>query len=117
MPEEIGIPTPFDDLIDPRTGEQRDADSRVREEQVDWLGQSPEVDDRDWLVDQLAERRQGAPATVSRFEMVARVRGGHTLVAPRELVLRAGEENMAPAQELLSAAGFVESDPTDESFG
>lgn len=114
MPDENGIPAPFDDLIDPRSEEQRDADARVRAEQVDWLGRSPDPDDRDWLVDELAARRKGAPPTVTRFEMVARVRGGHTLVAPREIVVRNGDDNLATAEQILTDAGFVRVDPTQD---
>ena len=107
------LPRPFDDLVDLRTDDQRQADALRTGEQREQLLSLQNDDNQAELVRILQERRAANTDAVVRFEMAERPLPP-ALVVPREILLRSDpNQDFAAADEILRAAGFEPRDLVD----
>ena len=108
------LPRPFDDLVDLRTDDQRQADALRTGEQREQLLSLQNDDNQAELVRILQERRAANTDAVVRFEMAERPLPP-ALVVPREILLRSDpNQDFAAADEILRAAGFEPRDLVDQ---
>jgi hypothetical protein len=119
MPNDLGWPEPFPDVVaDLRSSGQQSEDAPRRQEQVDLLvGVAGLTSEEDTLVDILRRRREDAGEDVVRLEVAETGRDRPTAVVPRELLLREGGRDSTAALRTLEEAGFSRARFADSDVG